>query len=144
MQNTLSVLSCTEEVTRIPNESQHTSLFHMLKMPYFPHSAACARNVTRATQLLTPSATHSFPKKLIYSNRLQFIHPTVFIGSFSPLSSCKLDLRIMHICTPYKCMEYNLYICTPYKRTSLTRSCWYFLRAGTRGIFFESLRQTVS
>lgn len=99
MQNTLSILSCTEEVTRIPNEAQHTSLFHMLKMPYFPHSAACTRNVTRATQLLTPSALHSFPRKLIYSNRLWFIHPTVFIGSFPPLPSCKLELRIMHICT---------------------------------------------
>lgn len=121
MQNTLSISSCTEEVTGIPNEAQHTSLFRTLKMPYFPLSAACTRNVTRATQLLLCS----FPIKLIYSNRLQFIHPTVFIGSSFPLSSRKLELRIMHICTLHK-------------RTFLTRSCWYFLHAGTWGIFLRA------
>lgn len=131
MQSTLSILSCTEEVTRIPNEAQHTSLFRMLKMPYFPHSAACTRNVIHTTSLLAPSAPHSFPKKLIYSNRLRFIHLTVFIRSFSPLSSCKLELRIMRICTLYK-------------GTLLTRSCRYFLCAGTQGVFFECLRQTIS
>lgn len=62
-QNTLSILSCTEEVTGIPNEAQHTSLFHMLKMPYFPHGASCTRNVTHATQLLPSSTLHSLPKK---------------------------------------------------------------------------------
>lgn len=117
-QNTLSILSCTEEVTGIPNEAQHTSLFHMLKMPYFPHGASCTRNVTHVTQLLASSTLHSLPEKLIYSNRHCFIHLTVFTASFSPLSSRTLEMRIMHICTLIQC-------------TCLTRSCWSFLCAGT-------------
>lgn len=76
-----------------------TPLFHMLKMPYFPHGAACTRSVTHATQLLAPSTLQSFPKKLIYSNRYCFIHLTVFTASFSPLSSWKLEMRKLHICT---------------------------------------------
>lgn len=123
-QNTLSILSCTEEVTGIPNEVQHTSLFHMLKMPYFCHGASCTRNVTSATQFLAPSNLHSLPKKLTYSNRHCFIHLTVFTASFSPLYSCKLEIRIMHISTLIQC-------------TCLTRSCWYFLCAGTWVTFWK-------
>lgn len=111
-------------MTGIPNEVQHTSLFHMLKMTYFPHGATCTRNVTHTTQLLAPSTLHSFPKKLIYSNRHCFIHLAVFTAPFSPSSSCKLEMRIMHICTLFQC-------------TCLTRSCWYFLCAGTWVIFWK-------
>lgn len=57
MQNTLSILSCTKEVTRISNEAKHTSLFHMLKMPYFPNSIACTRNITHAELLLVLRCT---------------------------------------------------------------------------------------
>lgn len=62
MQNTLSILSGTTEVTRISNEAKHTSLFHMLKMPYFPNSIACTRNITHAKLLLVLHCT-LFQKK---------------------------------------------------------------------------------
>lgn len=72
MQNTLSILSGTTEVTRISNEAKHTSLFHMLKMPYFPNSIACTRNITHAKLLLVLHCTLFQKKKLIYRNRLVY------------------------------------------------------------------------
>lgn len=76
--------------------------------PSFLHPALC-----------TPS-----PKKLIYKTRPFFIHLAVFAVSFSPLSSCKLEMKIMHICTLIQC-------------TCLSRSCWHFLCAGTWVIFWK-------
>lgn len=55
--------------------------------PSFLHPALC-----------TPSQ-----KKLIYKTRPFFIHLAVFAVSFSPLSSCKLEMKIMHICTLIQC-----------------------------------------
>lgn len=101
-----------------------TPLSFICSMPYFPHSAACTRNITHVTQLPAPSAPHSFPKSLIYSNRLWFIHPTVLIGSFSPLSSCRLELRVTHM------YSVQMYISH--------QSCWYFIHADTRGILKAS------
>lgn len=98
MQNTLSILSGTTEVTRISNEAKHTSLFHMLKMPYFPNSIACTRNITHAKLLLVLHCT-LFQKKNLSTETDWFIHRSVFTQSSSPLSSYKLELRIMCICT---------------------------------------------
>lgn len=121
-QNTLSILSCTEEVTGIPNEAQHTSLFHMLKMPYFPHGASCTRNVTHATQLLPSSTLHSLPKKT-------YLQQQTLLQSLD----CFYCILLSFICMQ-TWDDNNAHL---YSDPCLTRSCWSFLCAGTWVIFWK-------
>lgn len=107
---------------RILNEAQHTPSFMCSKCPTF-----LSEPPTLETSLVQPRLSHQehcspFQKNL--STATDLVYSSDCIGSFSPLSSCKPELRRIHIRTPYK-------------RAFLIRSCWYFLRAGTWGIFLR-------